>query len=134
MAKFPSDEWVKEYMDKLNSNADYQDAGSKWEGAITFVILKDDTFKDDAYIYLDLYHGKCREARFSNSITDLPKSEFKYIGSYGNWRRLIDGEIDPIKGILTGKFKLEGAMMKIMRYTRAAKEMVNTASRVQSEF
>ena len=134
MAKFPSDEWVKEYMDKLNSNADYQDAGSKWEGAITFVILKDDTFKDDAYIYLDLYHGKCREARFSKSLTELPKSEFKYIGSYGNWRRLIDGEIDPIKGILTGKFKLEGAMMKIMRYTRAAKEMVNTASKVQSEF
>lgn len=134
MAKFPSEEWVIEYMNKLNSNADYQDAGSKWEGAITFVVQKDDSFGEDAYIYLDLYHGKCREAKFSNNAADLPKPEFKYIGTYGNWRKLIIGEIDPIKGILTGKFKLEGAMMKIMRYTRAAKEMVNTASMVQTEF
>jgi hypothetical protein len=30
LAKFPSEEWTKEYMEKLNSNANYADAGKNW--------------------------------------------------------------------------------------------------------
>lgn len=134
MARFPSLEWAEEYSKKLNSNENYQDAGKNWEGAITFVIEKDDTFEQTMYLYLDLYHGQCRKYEFSNNLNDLPTSEFKYKGPYKNWRRLINKEIDPIQGILTGKFKLEGSMMKIMRYTKAAKEMVSTASQVETEF
>lgn len=134
MAKFPSQEWVKEYEEKLNSNANYEDAGRKWEGAITFIVEPDKVFEKEAYIYLDLYHGKCRESKFSTSLNDLPTAEFRYRGPFTNWMKLINKEIDPIQGILTGKFKLEGSMMKIMRFTKAAKEMVSTASMVDSEF
>ena len=134
MSKFPSDEWAKEYVEKLNSNESYQDAGKQWEGAITFVIQPDGDFKDTAYLYLDLFHGKCRDYKFSMSAADVPKSEFSYIGKYGNWKRLINKEIDPIQGVLTGKFKLDGSMMKIMRFTKAAKEMVSTASQVSTQF
>jgi len=35
---------------------------------------------------------------------------------------------------MSGQFKIKGNMMKIMRYTRAAKELVNTAKRVPTEF
>lgn len=134
MAKFPSAEWVSAFAEKLNSNASYEDAARKWEGAMTFVVRKDPAFDRDAYIYLDLYHGKCREARFSYTLTDLPTAAYTYAGPYTNWKRLINKEIDPIQGILTGKFKLEGSMMTIMRFTRAAKEMVATTSQVQTEF
>jgi putative sterol carrier protein len=134
MVKFPSEEWVAEYAAKLNSNANYEDAARKWEGAITFIVRKDPAFDKDAYIYLDLYHGKCRASKFSYSPDDLPTPQYKYSGPYTNWRRLINKEIDPIQGILTGKFKLEGSMMTIMRFTRAAKEMVATTSMVQTEF
>lgn len=134
MAKFPSEEWTKEYMEKLNSNASYEDAGKDWEGAITFVVQKDESFDKEAYMYLDLFHGKCREAKFSFAESDLPTPEYKYIGPYMNWRKLINKEIDPIQGLLTGKFMLQGSMMKIMRFTKAAKEMVSTAAMVQTEF
>jgi len=134
MAKFPSEEWTKEYMEKLNANASYADAGMNWEGAITFVVQKDDSFDKDAYMYLDLYHGKCKDAKFSLTEAELPTPEYKYIGPYNNWRKLINKEIDPIQGLLTGKFKLQGSMMKIMRFTKAAKEMVSTAATVQTEF
>jgi putative sterol carrier protein len=134
MAKFPSEEWVMEYVARLNANPNYEDAGRKWEGAMTFVIRKDVAYDKDAYLYLDLYHGKCRGAKFSFIPEELPRSEYKYIGPYTNWKRLINKEIDPIQGILTGKFKLEGSMMTIMRFTRAAKEMVATAASVPTEF
>ena len=61
-------------------------------------------------------------------------AQYKYAGPFTNWKRLINKEIDPIQGILTGKFKLEGSMMTIMRFTRAAKEMVATTTMVGTEF
>jgi len=134
LPKFPSEEWTKEYMEKINSNVNYEDAGKNWEGAMTFVVQKDESFDREAYIYLDLYHGKCRDAKFSLVESELPHAEYKYSGPYGNWRKLVNKEIDPIQGLLTGKFKLQGSMMKIMRFTKAAKEMVSTASLVQTEF
>jgi putative sterol carrier protein len=133
MARFPSEEWTKLYAEKLNANKSYEDAGKNWEGAITFVVQKDSALDKDAFIYLDLYHGKCRDAKFSLTESDLPTPEYKYAGPYGNWRKLINKEIDPIQGLLTGKFKLQGSMMKIMSFTKAAKEMVNTTASVQTE-
>lgn len=134
LPKFATEEWAKEYAEKLNSNSSYEDAGKNWEGAMTFVIQKDESFQGDAYIYLDLYHGKCRDVKFSFAESDLPTSEYRYIGPYSNWRKLINKEIDPIQGLLTGKFKLQGSMMKIMRFTKAAKEMVSTAATVDTQF
>ncbi|MEM0074717.1 MAG: SCP2 sterol-binding domain-containing protein [Nitrososphaerota archaeon] len=134
MPKFPSSQWVEEYAKKLNENDAYKDAGKTWEGDLVFVVEKDQSFPKDVYIYLDLYHGECRKAVYAESLDQIPKAAFTYKGPYSNWRRLINKEIDPIQGILTGKFKLEGSMMKIMRYTKAAKEMVNTATMVQTEF
>lgn len=134
MAKFPSQEWMDEFVVKLKENESYKDAAKTWEGDITFVCAKDSTFGENVAMWFDLYHGDCREAKFFESLEDAPKSDFKYKGPFGNWVRLIHGEIDPIQGVLTGKFKLEGPMMKIMRYTKAAKELVNTAGQIDTEF
>ena len=85
MAKFPSEEWVKANMEMLHLNSSYEDAGKNWEGAMTFVVQKDPAFDRDAYIYLDLFHGKCRDAKFSYTESDLPVPEFKYCGPYTIW-------------------------------------------------
>lgn len=135
MPKFPSQEWVESYVEKLNSNPAYDDAGKTWEGDIVFVVEKDENCPKTSCMYLDLYHGKCRKSSYVDDCTEsnMLQSEFRYIGTYGNWIKLIKKEIDPIQGLLTGKFKLKGPMMKIMRYTKAAKEMVSTASLVESD-
>lgn len=134
MSKFPSQDWMDEFVIKLKENDTYREAARDWEGDITFVCGSDSSFGKDIAMWFDLYHGDCRKATFFESVSDAPKSAFRYIGPFGNWVKLINGEIDPIKGVLTGKFKLEGPMMKIMRYTKAAKELVNTAGKIDTEF
>jgi len=62
------------------------------------------------------------------------KAGFTYSGPYGNWKKLINKQIDPIQGLLIGKFKLQGDMAKVLRAVRAAKELVETAGRVPTEF
>jgi len=133
MAKFPSEEWIKLFKEEINKNEAYAQSAKDWEGDFLFIATPDEKLAKEVVFYVDLWHGKCREAYMVPS-RDAKKTEFVYEGPYGNWVKLIKGEIGPIRGLLTGKFKLTGSMAKIMRYTRAASELVGTASKVPTEF
>ena len=133
MAKFPSEEWIKLFKEEVNKNEAYAEAAKDWEGDFLFVATPDEKLEEEVIFYVDLWHEKCREA-YKISSRDEKKTEFIYEGKYGNWVKLIEGEIGPIRGLLTRKFKLTGSMAKIMRYTRAASELVGTASKVPTEF
>ncbi len=133
MARFPSDEWVTEYAQKLNENKNYEEAARTWEGDFLFVVTPDEGLDREYVVYLDLWHGKCRDAKLLQNRGEK-SAEYAYEGPYSNWKKLIRGEIDPIKGLMTRKFRLRGNMLKVMRATRAASELVSTAKMVQTEF
>ncbi len=130
--EFPSEEWVALYMELLNKNANYEDAAKTWEGDFVFEITADgEIVKEPIRFYIDLWHGKCRSAKMAGPDDT---AEFTYSGPYKNWRALFDGKIDPIKGIMARKFKLDGDMGKVMRYTKAALELVATTRQVPTKF
>ncbi len=130
--EFPSDEWVALYMELLNKNERYEDAAKTWEGDFIFEVTADGEIVKEPYrFYIDLWHGKCRSAKM---VGPDDTAEFTYSGPYKNWRALFDGKIDPIKGIMARKFKLEGDMGKVMRYTKAALELVATTRQIPTKF
>ncbi len=131
--KFPSDEWAKEFANQLNSSEAYARSAKDWEGDFIFAIEPDSSFPEAAYLFIGLYHGKCTDAVVVAS-EDEKKAEFVIRAPYGNWRKVIDGKMDPIQGMMTRKLKLKGNLMKVMRYPKAAKEMVNCVSRVPTDF
>ena len=133
MVKFPSQEWIETFREKLNASDEYASAAKDWEGDFLFVVHPEGDLPDEAAFYVDLWHGKCRDARML-APGEAKKTAFTYAGPYNNWVKLIEGEIDPIRGLLTGKFRLKGSMMKVMRHTKAAKLLVRTASEVPTEF
>ena len=129
---FPSPEWIGKYMELLNKNSAYEDAAKTWEGDFVFQVDADgESIKEPLRFYLDLWHGKCREARMAEPEDE---AEFIYAGPLKNWKLLFEGKIDPIKGIMSRKFKLTGDMGKIMRYTKAAAELVSTANQVPTRY
>lgn len=133
MAKFPSEEWILLFMEALNANKNYEDAAKTWEGDFLFVIETDDELKEPSTFYVDLWHGKSRGvARVKPG--EEKNAAFVYSGPYSNWKKLINKQIDPIQGLLTGRFKLKGDMVKVLRAVRAAKELVETAGKVPTEF
>ena len=133
MAMFPSEEWIKLFKDALNSNAAYEDAAKTWEGDFLFVVQPDSTLQNQVVFYVDLWHGKCRDAALLRP-DETKQTAFIYEGPYGNWIKLINKELDPIQSLLTGKFKLKGDMLKVLRAVGAAKELVATAGKVPTEF
>lgn len=132
--KFPSEEWINEFMVVVNNSPSYKEAAKTWEGDFLFVIEPDDKLDKRKIFYLDLWHGDCRSVEAFEDGDSLPETEFQYIGTYSNWIKVISGEIDPIKGILTRKFKLVGDKGKVMRAAKAAKELVASAQKVDTEF
>ncbi|MCL6091174.1 MAG: SCP2 sterol-binding domain-containing protein [Candidatus Thermoplasmatota archaeon] len=134
MAVFPSAEWLEDYVQRINVNKSYEEAALTWEGDFIFEINEIPGGKSEiTRFYLDLYHGKCRSSRIIGN-DETVNTAFQYIGHYANWKKMIKGEIDPIQGILTGKFTLKGSRLKVMRYTKAAKLLVQTAASVPTEF
>ena len=134
--KFPSEEWIKAFMNTLNGDQGkaYHKAAEKWEGDFIFVVESDETYDETTYFYVDLWHGKCREARLITDTDNLPNAEFQYKGTFSNWIKLIEGKIDPIKGIMMRKFKLIGNKAKVMRATKAAKELVAITQKIETDF
>jgi putative sterol carrier protein len=59
---------------------------------------------------------------------------FCITGEYSQWKQVLLKELDPIKGMMQGKLKLKGDLPTIVRYVKAAQELVNAASRVDTEF
>ena len=133
MAMFPSEEWIKLFKDAVNSNVAYEDAAKTWEGDFLFVVQPDSNLQQQAVFYVDLWHGKCRDSAMLGP-DETRQTAFIYEGPYGNWIKLINKELDPIQSLLTGKFKLKGDMLKVLRAVRAAKELVETAGKVPTEF
>ena len=131
--KFPSDAWIKELSRQLNASETYEKSAQNWEGDFVFTVESDDAYDGTAYLHLGLYHGKSPDAAQLSSRDEKPAA---YILSapFSAWRKVIEGKLDPIQGMMTRKLKLQGNMMKVMRYPKAAKEIVSCCALVPTDF
>ena len=130
---FGSDEWIKQYMQEINKSESYEKSALNWEGDFYFIVAPDKMYDDKAIYYLDLWHGKCRHACLVEDESQFSPA-FRMETSDANWKAIIDKKLDPIQGMMTRKIKLRGNMAKIMRYVKAAQELVKCATLEPTEF
>ncbi len=126
---FPSAEWAAAFQKALNENAAYAEAAQAWVGDILLLVRPSDAAQPAPGVLLDLANGQCRSATYEPDARSVA-AEFVYEGTAENWQRLVRHEVDPVKAILDGTFKVRGNLAKLMRFTRAAKELVETAANV----
>lgn len=131
--KFPSDEWIKELSAQLNASESYERSAKDWEGDFIFVVEPDESYDGTAYLFLGLFHGKSPDAGVLAALDEKP-AEFIISAPFGGWRPVIEGKLDPIQAMMTRKLKLQGNMMKVMRYPKAAKEIVSCCALVPTDW
>ncbi len=95
------------------------------------MITPDEGLEEKTTFYLDLWHGKCRDAYLVKEEKD---TAFVFEGPYSNWKKVINKQLDPIRGMIRGMFTVEGDSRMIMDYIEAAQKLVNTASEITSDF
>jgi len=150
MPKFGTQEWAEAFKDAVNNNPNYKEAASWWEGDFIFVIQPSGNLDKELKMFIGLYHGDCTGVKAldeGEEFDTLPPNspprplgegkigvEFVFSGAYDNWVKVLKKELDPIQGLMAGKFKLVGNMAKVMRATKAAQELVNSTTMVETEY
>ena len=135
MAAFATAAWFEAFVDLINGSAAYREAAATWEGDIAFLIEAepDRGVPRDVWGVLDLWHGECRSG---GVVAPERGREAAYVirAPYSRWKEVVRGELDPIKGMMQGKLKVQGDLPTIVREVRSASELVELTQRIPTEF
>jgi putative sterol carrier protein len=133
--RFPSDEWFLRFTEAINDSSEYRESAADWEGDVAFVIEAepDKNHREDAWGHLDLWHGECRSGKLVRP-EEGARARYVIRAPYTRWKQIMRGDLDPIKAMMQGKLKLKGDLATIVRYARAANELVHLTTKVPTEF
>jgi len=134
---FPSEDWAAAYKAAINANPKYKEAGKDWtHGAVAMVVKADPKLgiAEDTALWLDIDRGACKECKLMPA-TEAQAAPFIIVADYARWKSVIKKEIDPIKGMMQNKLKLtKGHMPTIVKYVQSSRELVETTSKVDTQF
>ncbi len=137
---FGEQEWLDAFAKSVNESEAYEKAAEKWEGDFVFVTIPDGTgtLTEERRMYVDLWHGKCRGAYYVTPDKPAPDNvEYIFSGKYAAWLKVFDGTLDPLKGVLQRKFKVEcgpKSMAKMLRAVKATQELVKCTQMENVEY
>ncbi len=130
---FGTQEWADGLKSELDNSKAYKEAAKNWEGDLYIIVEPDASYERRHIIYLDLWHGDCREASVVQDEGEK-SPRYRIFGPFTNMKRILDKEADPVQAMMTGKIKVQGDMSQIMRMPRAAVELVNCMTAFETEF
>ena len=100
-------EWLDDVVHLIQGDEKYKRVARTWEGSCVLVFESgsDTIFKNNIYIYLDLFHGECRWGGLVPE--DIGKNgEYVLYSPYERWKMILNGELNVVRAIATGKLKL----------------------------
>lgn len=135
MPEFPSEEWFQSLIEAINASQEYAEYAATWEGDVVFHIEAepDKGLPADVHGLLDLWHGGCRGGGIVEQ-TRATSAEFVVRAPYSRWKDVIQGDLEPIKGLVQGKLRVRGDLPKILRYVKGTQELAYIAGQVDTTF
>lgn len=130
---FPSDAWIKALKDVLNADADYAQIARNWEGDLVFMVEPDPASPKPIYMYLDLWHGECRDARELANPGEK-KPAFTLAAPLPVFTKIIQGKLDAMQAMMTRQLKVSGSMVYMMKNVPTILKFVKCTQKVDSEF
>lgn len=135
MYEFGSQEWLDAFVAAINASKKYEEAAKDWEGDFYFIVEPGGPIPERRYMYLDLWHGKCRKAELvEEKDKDKYKPEFTIAATLAIWRKINEKKLDGTQALLTRQLKLTGNMPKVMRATGATRALSEATSSVKATF
>jgi putative sterol carrier protein len=133
--EFASQEWLDAFVAAINSSKKYEEAAKDWEGDFYFILEPGGPITEKRYLYLDLWHGKCRKSEIiMEKDKDKYKPEFTIAANLATWRKLNEKKLDSTQALLTRQLKLTGNMGKVMRATGATRALSEATSAIKAVF
>lgn len=134
--EFFTESWLEAWVREIDRSDAYRQAAKTWEGSLIFRLRSAHSAPDadKSAVFLDLWHGECRQARFA-SDEDLGDADYMLEADLPMWKGLLAGKTQPLMALMTGKLKLvRGNLSSLMPYVQASQELVAAAARVDTVF
>jgi putative sterol carrier protein len=129
MAIFLTEEWLRTFEEKLNTDPQYAKIAKDWEGDVVMTVDPGKQMEEPVVLYFDLWHGKCRQTFFVEDGLDM-KVAFELAGEYDNYARILKGELHPMQAMLTRRLSVKGNMGLLMRNVPTVLDFVRCAQEV----
>jgi putative sterol carrier protein len=128
MTEILTDAWAKEWGEALNASSSYRAVAASWEGAVLVAVRGDPGHGiEERAVFLDLWHGTCREARATRP-GDLEAARYALTADAGTWAGLLAGTLDPMAAVMGGALDLtKGSVASLFPHLAAARELVAVA-------
>ena len=133
--KFGTAEWASALKQEINDSSEYRNAADKWgvdfNGNLLFVFEADEGTPVDRSLMLKLSGGTCQDAAFvdKDAHTD---AGFVLRGPAHLWREILDRKTMAATAILTGKLKVEGERMQLLKHTAANRALIHCTASVDT--
>jgi putative sterol carrier protein len=127
-------QWAAAFADAINRSSAYREAARHWRWPLALVLepAPDLGYPVTTALVADLFEGACRDARIHEGDgVDVP---FVIRGPYPSWKALIAAGADPVAAIVTGKLRLTGSLITIIRHVAASRALVVCARAVPTAF
>jgi putative sterol carrier protein len=133
MTEILTDAWARAWGEALNGSATYRAVAASWEGGVLVTVRGDpERGIEERAVFLDLWHGTCREARAARP-GDLEAARYALTADAGTWAGLLSGTLDPMSAVMGGALDLtKGSVGSLFPQLAAAKELVAVARSLEA--
>ena len=134
---FGTPEWAAALRDEVNRSSEYRNAASRWgvgfNGNILLAFEVDPALPDPLYLFVALSAGRCDRAEFTRGPSH-PEAGFTLRAPFSLWREILERRTMAAAAILTGKMRVEGDKMTLLKQAGANRSLIHCTGSVPTIF
>lgn len=135
--KFGTSEWAKALVEEVNGSSEYRNAAKNWatdfNGNMVFVFEADDQLGAPLHLLIQLKQGSCSGAEFIGDASH-DAAGFVLRAPFSLWREILERKTLAATAILTGRMKVDGGKMTLLKHTAANRALIHCTASVETEF
>ena len=129
--------WAEALVAEINASSEYRNAAAKWgdgfNGNVLLVFEADETIAKTHALLVELAKGVCAGASFVEGASHA-SAGFGLRAPFSIWKDVLERKTLAATAILTGKMKVEGDKMTLLKHTAAHRALVSCAATLDTEF
>jgi putative sterol carrier protein len=128
---FGTQDWAQALEREINASSEYRNAAAGWgrgfDGSVLLVYEADEVLPRTLVLWLGLAEGRCTGAEFVDDPA-ARRAGFALRAPFGVWIDLLERRTMAATAILTGKMRVEGDKLTLLRHTAAHRALVHCAA------
>lgn len=135
--EFGTRAWSEALCASINDSSEYRNAAAKWgvdgKGNVLLTFQADGRLRDPVHLLLRLKEGRCLGAEFLPSA-DHPEAAHTLEAPFSIWKDILDGKALAATAILSGKLRVRGDRMALLKYAAANRALLHCVGAMETVY